>query len=49
MAGMAVMFVLFDVLGTTTAVARFFIPQLRDAEEVLPDVVTARAGCEIVH
>jgi hypothetical protein len=48
-AGMAVMFVIFGVLGTVAAVASFFIHQLRDAEELLPDVVASRAACDIAH
>jgi hypothetical protein len=46
---MAVMFLLFGVLGTVAAVAGFFIHQLRDAEELLPDVVAPDVTCEIAH
>ncbi|WP_165849114.1 hypothetical protein [Candidatus Cryosericum septentrionale] len=49
MAGIAVMFVVFGMLGTVTAAAGFFIHQLRDAEELLPDVVAPDAACEIAH
>ena len=46
---MAVMFVIFGVLGTAAVVAGFFIRQLRDAEGLLPDVVAPDAACEMAH
>jgi hypothetical protein len=46
---MAVMFVIFGVQGTVAAVAGFFIHQLRDAEELLPDVIAPGAACEMGH
>jgi hypothetical protein len=48
-AGMAAMFVVFGVLGTAAAVAGFFIHQLWDAEELLPDVVISGTAREIAH
>jgi len=45
----AVMFVIFGVLGTVMAVAGFFIHQLRDAEELVPDVVALAAACEMAY
>ena len=45
----AVMFVIFGVLGTVMAVAGFFIHQLRDAEELVPDVVALAPACEMAH
>lgn len=47
--GMAVMFVLFGTLGTAAAVAGFFIPQVRDAENLLPDIVPAESACVAVQ
>jgi DHA3 family macrolide efflux protein-like MFS transporter len=44
-AGMAVMFVVFGALGTAAAVAGFFIPQLRHAEQLLPDAALSDAAC----
>jgi hypothetical protein len=46
-AGMAVMFVVFGVLGTVAAAAGFFIHQLRDAEQLLPDASPAGMACEM--
>ena len=48
-AGMAVMFILFGILGTAAAAAGFFIPQVRDAENLLPDIVPAEAACAAVQ
>jgi len=48
-AGMAVMFVIFGVLGTVAAVAGFFIHQLRDADELLPDAVAPDVACQAAH
>jgi DHA3 family macrolide efflux protein-like MFS transporter len=47
--GMAVMFIIFGVLGTVAAVAGFFIHQLRDAESLLPDVVIPGTACEMAQ
>ncbi|HWQ22271.1 MAG TPA: MFS transporter, partial [Clostridia bacterium] len=46
-AGMAVMFIVFGILGTVAAVIGFFVPQLRNAEELLPDAVTLDAACGV--
>lgn len=48
-AGMAVMFIMFGLLGTIAAVAGFFIPQLWHAEELLPDAVGQAGTCQIAH
>jgi hypothetical protein len=46
---MAVMFLLFGVLGTVAAVGGFFIYRRWDAEGLLPDVVAPDAACAIAH
>ena len=46
---MAVMFLLFGVLGTVAAVAGLFIHRRWDAEGLLPDVVAPYAACAIAH
>lgn len=48
-AGMAVMFIVFGMLGTVAAVAGFFIHQLRDAEELLPDATATCAACQLAR
>jgi MFS family permease len=48
-AGMAVMFVVFGVLGTVAAAAGFFIHQLRDAEQLLPDASPEGMACEMAQ
>jgi hypothetical protein len=46
---MAVMFIVFGVLGTIAAVVGFFIPQLRHAEELLPDAAGQAGACQVTH
>lgn len=45
----AVTFPLFEALEAIAAAAGLFIPPLRDAEELLPDVVAPDATCEMAH
>jgi MFS family permease len=48
-AGMAVMFVIFGVLATVAAAAGFFVHQLRDAEQLLPDASPAGMACDMAQ
>jgi hypothetical protein len=48
-AGMAVMFVIFGVLATVAAAAGFFVHQLRDAEQLLPDASPAGVACDMAQ
>jgi MFS family permease len=48
-AGMAVMFVIFGVLATVAAAAGFFVHQLRDAEQLLPDASPLGMACDMAQ